>query len=60
MIDSSPQMTVFNGVQVSSTLPRLKNEVIVVASFAYADEIVEQLMQRSVPLNRIIALCDRV
>ena len=60
MIDSSPQMTVFNGVQVSSILPRLKNEVIVVASFAYADEIVEQLMQRSVPLNRIIALCDRV
>ena len=60
MIDRFPQMTVFNGVQVSSTLPRLKDEVIVVASFAYADEIVEQLMQSSVPLNKIIAICNRV
>jgi len=38
----------------------LKDEVIVVASFAYADEIVEQLMQSSVPLNKIIAICNRV
>jgi lipopolysaccharide biosynthesis glycosyltransferase len=58
LIDRAPKMDKFNGIPVMTAIPALNGAHIVVASSAYAEEIVTQLKQKRVPADRIIAVVD--
>lgn len=58
LIDRSPQMNAFNGIPVASVIPQSDEARVVVASSAYAEEIVRQLQQKQVPADSIIAVVD--
>lgn len=58
MIDQFQVVEEFSGIPVMPAIPKLDDEFVVVASFAYAAEIVKQLQQRLVPVEKIIAIAD--
>lgn len=58
IIDKVQVVEEFNGIPVMPAIPKLNDEFVVVASFAYAAEIVKQLQQKLVPVEKIIAISD--